>query len=128
MNSKKKDFKMNRSEKVKLIAGFLSDGNTRVTKERKKNLLVALQSGKINFQKVYEFKGMDFYKTDELFVCEQDLQSYSYEEIEKIKDNISTIPGNIRMIEVISTNNRQQFVSKIHLLTVNKTEILLSWT
>ncbi len=116
---------MNRSEKVKLIAGFLSDGNTRVTKERKKNLLLALQSGKINFQKVYEFKGMDFYKTDELFVCEQDLQRYSYEEIEKIKDDISTIPGAIRMIEVIGMNNGQQFISKVHLLTVDKNEIFI---
>lgn len=95
-----------------------------ITRQQKIKLLQAVQQKSINLQDLKNFAGLDFYRVKDHFICRENLQKYSYEEILKINDDLPTIPDAAGMIEFKAMENGEIIVNGIVIMPISEDEIL----
>ena len=95
-----------------------------LTRLQKVKLLEALKNKSINLQSLKPFAGMEFYRVDNYFICLEDLQRYSYDEIEKIYNDLPNIQDAHGMIEFKTMEKGKLIVNKIVILPISLNEVL----
>ena len=100
-------------------------GGVILSRSQKNKLRLAIEKNKIKKQDLEDFEGMDFFRIDKDFICEQDNKRYCYEEIEKIYNELPNTPENVGMIEWKAIEKNKVVVNRINLLPVDKDEKLI---
>ncbi len=95
-----------------------------ITRQQKIKLLEALKNKSISLQSIKPFAGMEFYRVDNHFICLEDLQRYSYEEIENIYNDLPKISDAPGMIEFKSMEKGNLIINKIVILPISLNEML----
>lgn len=90
-----------------------------ITRQQKIKLLEAVQKKSINLQSFKTFTGMEFYRVEDHFICEEDSQRYTYKEIEKIYNTLPDIPETAGMIEFKGKENGKLIVNRIVILSIS---------
>lgn len=84
----------------------------------------AVKKNSLNVESIKPFAGMDFYRVDNYFICREDLQRYSYEEILKINSDLPDLPDAAGMIEFKGVEQGKIIVNRIVILPISKDEML----